>query len=102
MKIIDVDGLYRDLMEKSGGAPAWGDITGLLSDQGDLQSALNAKQNSIGYTPENQANKSTNTSLGSSDTLYPSQKAVKTYVDGLAFGGGGVPEEMIIAYSIAL
>lgn len=35
----------------------------------------------LGYTPENIANKSTNTALGTSDTLYPSQKAVKTYVD---------------------
>lgn len=30
---------------------------------------------------EDVANKSTNTSLGTSDTLYPTQKAVKTYVD---------------------
>ena len=37
------------------------------------QTALNGK--------ENTSNKSTNTSLGTSDTLYPSQKAVKTYVD---------------------
>lgn len=36
---------------------------------------------SLGYTPENVSNKSTNTSLGTSDTFYPSQKAVKTYVD---------------------
>ena len=35
----------------------------------------------LGYTPENVANKSTNTSLGTSDTLYPSQNAVKSYVD---------------------
>ena len=34
-----------------------------------------------GYTAENVANKSTSTSLGTSDTLYPSQKAVKNYVD---------------------
>lgn len=41
------------------------------------QTALNLK--------EDLANKSTSTSLGTSDTLYPSQKAVKTYVDtGLA------------------
>lgn len=33
-----------------------------------------------GFTPENVANKSTNTSLGTSDTLYPTQNAVKTYV----------------------
>jgi hypothetical protein len=39
----------------------------------------------IGYVPENVTNKSTSTSLGSSDTLYPTQNAVKTYVDtGLA------------------
>ena len=35
----------------------------------------------LGYVPENVANKSTNTSLGTSDTLYPTQNAVKTYVD---------------------
>lgn len=40
------------------------------------QTALNGK--------ENISNKSTNTSLGTSDTLYPSQKAVKDYVDGKA------------------
>lgn len=37
---------------------------------------------SLGYTAENVANKSTNTSLGTSDTLYPTQNAVKSYVDG--------------------
>lgn len=35
----------------------------------------------VGYTPENISNKSTSGSLGASDTLYPSQSAVKTYVD---------------------
>jgi hypothetical protein len=37
----------------------------------------------LGYTPENQANKSTSTSLGTSDTLYPTQNAVKVYADNL-------------------
>ena len=45
------------------------------------QTALNAKQDSLGFTPENVANKSVDTNLGTSDTLYPSQNAVKTYVD---------------------
>lgn len=45
------------------------------------QTALNAKQDSLGFTPEDVANKSTNTALGTSDTLYPSQNAVKSYVD---------------------
>lgn len=33
------------------------------------------------YIPENVTNKSTSTSLGTSNTLYPSQNAVKSYVD---------------------
>ena len=37
----------------------------------------------IGYTPENIANKSNSSSLGISSTLYPTQAAVKTYVDNL-------------------
>jgi hypothetical protein len=41
----------------SGGGGTWGTITGTLSSQTDLQSALNAKQNSLGYTAENAANK---------------------------------------------
>jgi hypothetical protein len=49
------------------------------------QTALDAKQNTLGFTPENVANKNTNTSLGTSNTDYPSQNAVKSYVDtGLA------------------
>jgi hypothetical protein len=43
--------------------------------------ALALKQDSIGYTPENSANKSTDILLGTSDTLYPTQNAVKSYVD---------------------
>jgi hypothetical protein len=35
----------------------------------------------LGFTPENVGNKATNTSLGSSNSAYPSQLAVKTYVD---------------------
>jgi nitrogen fixation protein len=38
-------------------------------------------QTALGFTPENVANKSTSTSLGTSDTLYPTQNAVKSYVD---------------------
>jgi hypothetical protein len=36
---------------------------------------------------ENLANKSTNTTLGTSDVLYPTQNAVKTYVDANAVNG---------------
>lgn len=44
-------------------------------------STFNGKQNAIGFTPEDVANKSTTTTLGTSNTLYPTQNAVKTYVD---------------------
>jgi hypothetical protein len=63
------------------GSVLWGNISGSINDQLDLISLFNTKQDSLGYTPENVANKSTNTSLGTSDTLYPTQNAVKTYVD---------------------
>jgi hypothetical protein len=36
-------------------ATAWGSITGTLSSQTDLQSALDAKQNTLGYTAANDA-----------------------------------------------
>ena len=44
-------------------------------------STFNGKQNALGFTPEDVANKSTSTSLGTSNTLYPTQNAVKSYVD---------------------
>lgn len=62
-----------------GGSTAWGDITGTLSDQTDLQSALNAKQDTLGFTPENVANKATDFSTVN-HTLYPSVEAVQEYV----------------------
>jgi len=46
-----------------------------------IQTQLNGKQASLGFTPEDVANKSTNTALGTSNTLYPTQGAVKSYVD---------------------
>jgi len=51
------------------------------------QTALNLKANTTDVTSalalkEDAANKSTTTSLGTSDVLFPTQNAVKTYVDG--------------------
>lgn len=71
-------------VDATGSAVVWGGITGTLSDQTDLQTALNGKQNTLGFTPEDVANKSTSTSLGTSNTLYPSQNAVKVYTDTVA------------------
>jgi hypothetical protein len=87
------------------GNTVWGTITGLLSDQLDLQAALDDKyditnpagfiditalvsyQPILGYTPENVANKSIDGTLAAnSDVLYSSQKAVKTYVDASVSG----------------
>ena len=71
-------------LNASGGSEAvWGSITGTLSDQTDLQTALNNKQDVLSYTPENEDNKKTSLTENS-DTYYPSQKAVKTAVDSKA------------------
>ncbi len=64
------------------------------TDKGFLTSAdwntFNNKQNALGFTAENTANKSTDTALGTSDILYPTQNAVKTYIDNgeHSFGNG--------------
>jgi hypothetical protein len=66
-----------------------------------IQTQLNGKQASLGFTAEDVANKSTDTSLGTSDTLYPSQKAVKTYVDAIA-QGLSVKGSVLLATAAAL
>ncbi len=47
---------------------------------------FNSKQAALGYTAEDTANKSSDSNLGTSNTLYPTQNAVKTYVDNLSTG----------------
>ena len=46
-------------------------------------STFSGKQDALGFIAENVANKSTSTALGTSDTLYPTQNAVKVYTDNL-------------------
>jgi len=59
-------------------------VRALIDAPGNTQANWAIQENNIGYVPENSANKSTETALGTSDTLYPTQKAVKTYVDSAA------------------
>lgn len=54
--------------------------TGLWNNY-SLTAADVGAESSLGFTPENVANKSTSVSLGTSSTLYPTQGAVKSYVD---------------------
>jgi hypothetical protein len=61
----------------AGAAPTWGLLTA-----SDIVTGLT-------FTPENVINKSTSTSLGSSNVLYPTQNAVLTYVTSNAFPKGG-------------
>lgn len=56
-------------------------VRALIDSPGNTQGNWAIQEQNIGYTPENSANKSTSAALGTSDTLYPSQKAVKGYVD---------------------
>jgi len=58
---------------------------------------FNNKQAALGFTPENVANKSTITTLGVSDTLYPTQNAVKTYVDNAVSVGIIIKQSVRVA-----
>lgn len=49
--------------------------------KGDLATALGGKQNNLGYTPENQANKATNLTTPD-NTKYPTTLAVSTELSG--------------------
>ncbi len=73
--------------------------TTIAPSQNAVFDALALKQNSLGYTAENVANKTTSTSLGTSDTLYPSQNAVKSYVDS-AIVAGAAPDATTISKGI--
>ena len=54
IKVGDGTTLWTSLEYMKAG---WGDIIGNIGDQSDLQSALNAKEDNLGFTPENIANK---------------------------------------------
>jgi hypothetical protein len=43
--------VYVEISSSAGGGGTWGSIIGTLSNQTDLQSALDAKQNLLGFTP---------------------------------------------------
>lgn len=57
-------------------------VRALIDTPGNTQANWSVAENNFGFTPENVVNKSTDgTFSANSDTLYPSQKAVKSYVD---------------------
>jgi hypothetical protein len=59
-----------------------GDTVRALTDTpGQTASNWAIVEGKLTFTPEDAANKDTTTTLGTSDVKYPSQKAVKTYVD---------------------
>lgn len=62
-------------------------ISGILKGNGTAMSAASDGTDYLSSsTGELLSNKSTSTSLGTSNTLYPTQNAVKTYADGLVAG----------------
>lgn len=56
-------------------------IVALADTPGQTAGNWQIVSHALGYVAENQANKSTNVALGTSDVSYPSQKAAKTYID---------------------
>lgn len=78
--ILDVDFVIKTVDS----VVDWGEIEGTLSNQTDLQNALNSKQDSLGFTPENVSNKSTTLDADKlSNTKYPSVKSVYDWAVGL-------------------
>ena len=80
-------------------APVWATLG--ASDIPDLSATYQPK---LAYTAENQSNKSTDTALGGgspSNTAYPSQAAVKSYVDAHS-GGSPDYEANITGTSISI
>ena len=81
--------------------------TNLLLDNVDNTSDINKPISTLALaaidTKENAANKSINTALGTSDVLFPSQKAVKTYVDAAvaatAIADASITDAKIISLS---
>ena len=69
-----------------------GGTTDVVNRLDFIESDIGGKEPALGFTPEDVANKSTTTTLGTSNTLYPTQNAVKTYVDNnvAPFSSGGV------------
>lgn len=73
---------YVDNAVSSGATPdATTLVKGKVKLAGDLSGTADLPTVPALANKEDLANKSTNTSLGTSDTLYPSQNAVKVYVD---------------------
>jgi hypothetical protein len=77
----------------------------LKANTADVTTSLGLKANTTEVTTElalkeNNTNKSSNTSLGLSDDLYPTQKAVKNYVDG-RINSGGISDGSILTRHIA-
>jgi len=88
-KVLQTDGSIATWQTASGGT--WGSITGTLSNQTDLNAALNGKQASLGFTPENSANKVTSISGASTDAQYPSAKLVYDQLALKASSASAVP-----------
>lgn len=72
---------WESIGNGGGGVLTWGNITGTLSDQVDLETALSSKQATLGFTAENISNKAVG--FGTlNNTLYPTTQAVATYITG--------------------
>lgn len=73
---------YKIVMDSMGKYTLLRDSTTKFVTPYQLSTGLATKQNALGYTAESTSNKTTDAN-GSSNALYPTQGAVKTYVDAV-------------------
>lgn len=78
----------RVLLSDANGLPTASSVTNTTLSYLDATSSIQTQFNGLSSTYQTLANLTTSTSLGTSNTLYPSQNAVKSYVDAAVSGGG--------------
>lgn len=90
--VIEVEGKLTELSDlidaSSGGAPAWGAITGTIPSQTDLQSALDAKQDDL-VSGTNIKTVNGTSLLGSGDVVISGGSTIKEATATVASSNGG-------------
>jgi hypothetical protein len=84
-------GIERDISAGGGGSASWGGITGTLSSQTDLQTALNAKVDTSALSESIDDRVAALLTAGTNITLTYNDAAGTLTIDASGGGGGASP-----------